>query len=276
MGSINKSRRYEQAIEALVELRSEILAQQQTDSRATAQLEMLLANHAPLPKDALFLGQADDGLPVLLNLLDPAPGPLLIQGDSGCGKTEFLRAVATAIELCHDDKQVQYGVVTARPHEWADLPPSPHRIGIFAAHERMCCDFIMSLNTWAHSNRSDQSVILFWDGLDVVNQLDMEMVDNFRWMLLRGPAKKVWPIVSLNTSRPHGLNSWGGYFRTAFNGMIKTPNHNLVKINSSTPYQENQTGAHSFSMQNGHEQVQVWMPPVGIAVSRNMLSLSAG
>lgn len=273
---MNKINRYEQAIEALVELRSEILAQEQTDSRATAQLEMVLANHAPLPKDALFLGQADDGLPVLLNLLDPAPGPLLIQGDSGSGKTEFIRAVAAGIELCHDEKMVQYGVVTARPHEWDDLPPSPHRIGIFSAHERVCCDFIMSLNTWAHSNRSDQSVILFWDGLDVVNQLDMEMVDNFRWMLLRGPAKKVWPIVTLNTSRAHGLNSWDGYFRTAFNGVIESPEYNLVKVNSPYPFQANRIGAHSFTMQAGNEQVEIWMPAVGNAALGNMFRLSAG
>jgi len=272
---MNNSKRYYQAIEALVELRAEIEAHEQADAHASAQLEMLLANHAPLPKDALFLGQAEDGLPVLLNLFDPAPGPLLIQGDSGSGKTEFIRAVATAIELCHEEKQVQYGVVTTRPDEWADLPPSPHRIGVFASEERMCADFILSLNTWAHGNRSDQSVVLFWDGLDTVNQLDMEMVDNFRWMLLRGPAKKVWPIVTLNTSRAHGLNSWDGYFRTTFNGQIEAPNHSLIKLNSPYPFQGNRIETHSFSMQAGHEQVEVWMPPVGNSNSADFLRLSA-
>ncbi len=273
---MNNSKRYYQAIEALVELQSELKAHEHNDARATAQIEMTLANHAPLPEDVLFLGQADDGLPVLLNLLDPAPGPLLIQADGGSGKTEFIRAVAAAIELCHDAQRVQYGVVTARPHEWTDLPPSPQRIGIFPLGERICFDFILSLNTWAHSNRSDQSVILFWDGLEAVNGLDMEMVDNFRWMLLRGPAKKVWPIVTLNTGRAHGLNSWDGYFRTAINGLIDEPLNTLVKSNWPYPLQGKRLGAPRFSMQEGNSHMQIWMPRVGAGSAGEMFKLSVG
>ncbi len=46
-------------------------------------LRTVLKGLSPLPRAALFLGIADDRLPVLLNLADPVPGPVLVAGDSG-------------------------------------------------------------------------------------------------------------------------------------------------------------------------------------------------
>src|SRR5512135_2671441 len=65
-------------------------------------LKETLRDLGPLPRAALFLGVADDRLPVLLNLADPVPGPVLVAGDSGSGKTHLLRLVAEAIGLMHD------------------------------------------------------------------------------------------------------------------------------------------------------------------------------
>ena len=42
-----------------------------------------------LPGDALLFGIAADGMPLLLQLRDPRPGPVLVLGEKGSGKTEF-------------------------------------------------------------------------------------------------------------------------------------------------------------------------------------------
>ena len=62
-------------------------------------LRTVLADLSPLPREALFLGVASDGLPVLLNLYDSVPGPILITGDSNSGKTKLLQTIARAAEL---------------------------------------------------------------------------------------------------------------------------------------------------------------------------------
>ena len=263
--SMNKLNRYGLAVEALSELKSELLVVDDAVADSESPLETTLAELAPLPEDALFLGRADDGLPVLLNLLDPAPGPLLIQGDAGSGKTGFLRSAAAAIEICHPARRVQYGVVTPRPEEWEGLPPGPHQIGIFSVRERTCLDFVLSLNAWAHSNRSDQSVVLFWDGLELVDHLEAELVDNFRWLLLRGPVRKVWPIVTLDTSKKHGLDEWRGAFRTSINGRVADRQNGLLEIEvSSRPHS---FGAGRFILREGNTQLGLWMPKSGIGVS---------
>ena len=42
----------------------------------------------------LQLGVAENGLPVMLDLYNPAPGPLLVAGDGGSGKTAFIQSLA--------------------------------------------------------------------------------------------------------------------------------------------------------------------------------------
>ena len=81
-------------------------------------LEAVLSEIGPLPRQALFLGMAEDGLPVLLNLHDPNPGPMLVIGDAGAGKTAFLQSIARSLVHTHEENDVQFGVVTAHTAEW--------------------------------------------------------------------------------------------------------------------------------------------------------------
>ena len=47
-----------------------------------------------------------------------------------------------------------------------------------------------SLTSWAHSNRNThQCILLLVDDLESVAGLDLETLQNFRWLLLRGPAE---------------------------------------------------------------------------------------
>ena len=93
--------RYALMMEALNDLKPEIDAarQLQTQPKPAPALPMLgdtLAEYAPMPHSALFLGVASDDLPVLLNLHDPVPGPLLVAADAGAGKTRLLQTIAMA------------------------------------------------------------------------------------------------------------------------------------------------------------------------------------
>ena len=184
-------------------------------------LHDVLTKLGRLPSEALFLGVASDNLPVLLNLHDPHPGPMLIAGDAGSGKTAFLKTIAHSVIQTHAADDVQFGVLTNYPEEWENIESTPHRVGVFPVGHRGTQEFLQSLASWAHSNKdTHQCVLLLVDDLESVASLDMESVQHFRWLLLRGPSRRVWPIVTLNAPRYGQVISWLQNFRTRVFGRV--------------------------------------------------------
>ena len=100
----NSMRNFSLMLAALTELQPEIEAAQQAKPvPAAPSLADSLSELGPMPREALLLGLASDGLPVLLNLHDPHPGPLLIAADPGTGKTALLQLIAriTSYNVCY-------------------------------------------------------------------------------------------------------------------------------------------------------------------------------
>ena len=217
-------RQFSTALQALTELKTELSTEAST-ARPTLgsapALSDVLAELGALPLEALFLGIASDNLPVLLNLYDPHPGPMLIAGDAGSGKTAFLQNVANAVMRTHRPNDVQFGVVTNYPDEWEGIEATSHRVGIFPVGHKSTQEFMQSLASWAHSNKNThQCVLLLVDDLESVASLDQETVQNFRWLLLRGPVRRVWPLVTLSAPRYGQVISWLQNFRTRVFGRV--------------------------------------------------------
>ena len=63
-------------------------------------------------------------------------------------------------------------------------------------------------------------MLLLVDDLESVASLDLQAVRDFRWLLLRGPARRVWPIVTLNAPRYGQVMTWLQSFRTRIFGRI--------------------------------------------------------
>src|SRR5512145_523417 len=95
--------RYSMMLEALAELKPKVDSARRAQQPVPDQqpLSEVLAEFDPIPRAALFLGVASDGLPVLLNLHDPVPGPILVCGDPGIGKTTLLQVIASAVGRMH-------------------------------------------------------------------------------------------------------------------------------------------------------------------------------
>jgi DNA translocase FtsK/SpoIIIE-like protein len=216
-------REFSLTLQALTELKTDTSTPPSTGKSipAAPALSDVLAEIGSLPAEALFLGMATDGLPVLLNLFDPHPGPILIAGDAGSGKTAFLQTMANAVAQTHNSDDLQFGVITNYPDEWERMEPVPHRLGVFPVGHNSTQAFVGSLATWAHSNRDTrQCILLFVDDLESVASLDLETLQNFRWLLLRGPARRVWPIVTLNAPRYGQALAWLQNFRTRIFGRV--------------------------------------------------------
>lgn len=220
------NRRFSAALQALTELKTD--ESESPASRdlvpAVPTLSDVLAKIGSIPAEALFLGIASDGLPVLLNLHDANPGPMLISGDPGAGKTTFLQTIAQALTQTHRAADVRFGVITNYPDEWQGFQATPHRIGVFPVGHSSAGEFIESLAAWAHSKKpAEQCNILLVDDLESVATLDPSSLQNFRWLLLRGPARRVWPIVTLSAPRYGQVISWLSNFRARIFGRVANP-----------------------------------------------------
>ena len=216
------NRQYSLALEALAELKVETAPRPTQPVPVAPTLNDVLTELGPLPREALFLGIASDGLPVLLNLHDPLPGPVLVTGESGSGKTTFLRTVAQGVLRTHPPEDVQFGVITAHKEDWEQADVTPHQVGIFSPYHSDSQDFLLSLASWAHTNKNTrQSVLLLIDDLEAVANLDFDAVQNLRWLLLRGPSRRVWPLISMSAERYGQVLAWIQIFRTRIFGRIE-------------------------------------------------------
>lgn len=185
-----------------------------------ARLDEILNELGTLPPDALLLGMADDGLPVLLNLHDPLPGPLLITGEEGKKQTDFLKFIVRVIEKTHDPSAVQFGVISPTLEDWTGYEESASCAGIVPINDDKASDFVLSLNAWAHSNKTRQVVVFLVDGLEYVKDWDQNSSDTLRWLLMRGSSRRVWPIVTLNESNMEQVSHFMDHFRTRIYSQI--------------------------------------------------------
>lgn len=258
---MDKNNQFSLMIDALTELAEEERAHQTSPAPGLPTLRTVIADASPLPREALFLGLAEDSLPVLLNLYDAIPGPLLIVGDQGSGKTTLLQVVAKAAELMHAPSEVQYGVITQYPDEWNKLKDDENNVGIYITSDDNSKELLQSLATWAHNNKGDsQSVLLLIDDLEAVTKLDEQAQQNLRWLLLRGPSRRVWPIVTLNASSGKNMEEWLASFRTRLFGHIEdTQDANLITGNSNHSLNDLTAGS-QFSMREGSNWLNFWTP----------------
>lgn len=254
-------KRYEIMMDAYTELKPEIEAAGLIKPiPAQPTLSRVLTGFGPMPEEALFLGVASDELPVLLNLHDPVPGPLLVVSDPGAGKTAFLQTIARAAGEMHQPDKLQFGAVTSHPDEWTGLESVPNNVGVFSVHHRSAEDFILSLASWAHGNKSSkQSVLLLLDGLDAVSSMEMDAVQNLRWLLLRGPSRRVWPIISLSTQELPNMEAWLGAFRTRILGKIQKGDH-IRQLEAGGANLGSLSAGSEFTLREGDRWLRFWIP----------------
>jgi hypothetical protein len=253
--------RYALMLEALAELKPEIDATRRSQPvPGLPALSEVLAEFGPMPPEALFLGVASDGLPVLLNLHDPVPGPILISGDAGTGKTGMLQLMASAAGKMHSPERLQFGTLTNHPDEWSGLEGISNNVGVFPLYHKSAEDFILSLASWAHGNKSSQqSVLLFLDDLEAATNLDFDAKQNLRWLFLRGPARRVWPVVTLNPNCMGSITPWLDAFHTRVFAPIQNKGH-VHQLGAEDADLESLNQGTQFTLREGDHWLRFWIP----------------
>lgn len=165
----------------------------------------------PLPEEALFLGIAEDRLPVLLNMDDGTTGSILVTGDRG---NDLLKIIALSANT-------DIAILTDSPENWSDV--RREGVGIFSPIlDRDMDNLIYSMVAWARSRERKRGyALLLIDCLEQLHNLEPQAKSYFEWLLEEGPYSKAWTIAfdkeKVNFSGSFGLNIFwvgGNMFNT--------------------------------------------------------------
>ena len=226
-------------------------------------LEELIAHNPDLPNDTLMLGMANDGLPILLNLYEPAPGPVLVVGDTGVGKTSLMQTLARATDLIQDPSDIQFGVVSNHPDEWQALDSSPGSIGVWPANHSSAKDFIQRIADWAKQpEHGRQVIVLFLDDLAAIINTSYEVQENIKWLLLNGRKNHVWVVASLNVVRAIRMRVWLDLFNTHIFGYIQQPSLARALTTDSLSDFESLVPGLEFDIKQQGEWLRFWLPAI--------------
>jgi hypothetical protein len=225
-------------------------------------LEEVISMLSPLPEDGIFFGLASDGLPLMLDIFNPAPGSVMILGDAGAGKTTFLKVVARALALSHQPSVANFAVITPHPAEWDGWISQSNCKGIWQSATRRVGDLLFDLAAKAERPSREDATILLIDDLSSLAALQREELETLYWLFRFGPQGRVWPLVTLNAAFTRDLPGWVTMFRTRIFGHVSEPSlQNEMTRQSDASLNSLLPGA-QFSMREGERWLRFWLPLV--------------
>lgn len=178
-------------------------------------LAQLFQQNPGLPAQAVVLGVCEDGLPVLLDLSDPAPGALVLIGDQREAQLEILRTAVTSIAGRNSPRAMQFIVFSCDPGAWQawvdEQGYARHCLAIERADGEAVQEWIVRLADWTEQRRLGQasgpSLLLVMDTLNFLPALSYDIRLNFEWMAKEGPQARIWPLAVISTELARALSA---------------------------------------------------------------------
>jgi hypothetical protein len=225
-------------------------------------LDQLTHDLGPLPEGSLLLGVAADGLPLLLGLYDPAPGPVLVTGDKRSGKTAFLQTLARATDLTPEPGEIQFGVLTNYPGEWTAIETLPGSMGIWPAAHGSAGRYLNRLVAWGGHPGNDgrTAVLLLIDGLDTLILSESVTRQDLMWLLSYGPEHRIWPVATINAARLPRFASWLQFFGLSIFGYVSQPDLAEGLTGDSAADLHGLIPGVQFSLRNPDGWLKFWIP----------------
>jgi hypothetical protein len=100
------------------------------------------------------------------------------------------------------------------------------------------------------------------DDLESMNSLNFETRQVLRWLLFRGPTRRIWPIVTLDINRVDQVAEWLESFGTIVYGYTK--NDRLVKSLTNaqaTTFSDLHAGV-QFAIKENDQWLKFWLPEI--------------
>lgn len=166
-------------------------------------LEEILRDSGPLPPETILLGVCDEGLPILLDLNDAAPGSLLLIGDPDSGKTDFLLTALESGSATISQWKFRFACLTRQKEDYFGLLSDPHSYLVTAFSDSRARNIILEFSHIAEQRRFGRQagpalVLVVDDLVEAGKRLDNDAYDLLLWLIENGPASHVYVLASIN------------------------------------------------------------------------------
>lgn len=220
--------------------------------------------HRSYPAYSLLVGACEDGLPLLVDLLNPHTGPVLVAGDKSSGKTALLQSICTSAARLNGPAEVRPLVITSRPEEWRSLPhPRPYVVS--ASDEKSVASLLLELGSLYDQRREGdpggQAVLLFIDELPELDKLflvDLISQVQLRSLVENGPTVRIWTFAAVRALPALNLHNWLNLFHTRLIGRIAIPSARQKLAVHPGIEGYGAAGAHRFSYWDGAAWHSFW------------------
>ena len=98
------------------------------------------------------------------------------------------------------------------------------------------------------------------DDVESVIKLNPQVEQNLRWLFMRGPTRRVWPIVTLNASRTHEMKEWMEFFHTRLFGYVEKIEESTVITGNSKHTLTHLIAGSQFALREGDQLLNFWNP----------------
>ena len=205
-------------------------------------LEEVLEDIGPLPSEALFIGMAEDYLPMMVNVRDNNTPNILIWN----GETSFLKMVAEFImnRDIREHQEIEFVVFTNNTEEWKFLAKETNFkknspcIGVIPFWDSLADQVLLGLASWIHQGvKPNHSVVVLIEGVENVINMDLDAKQNFNYIFLKGKDRRVFAI----GTAPMGIDLRGLQDVFTYQGEYK---------NTSDRYE----------FPEGNRKIKVWLP----------------
>ena len=154
----------------------------------------------PFSPESALLGVAVDDLPVLLDLSDPSPGPLLIVGQQRAGLQRFLFHTARSLTATHPRAEVRFILLSPVLRFWLPLSRLPQSAGVAPIFSRQADALLHAAESWGYQawrpTHHRYLLLLIDDLARLAAYCEEETFLLISDLLTHGPAHGIWPIVT--------------------------------------------------------------------------------
>ncbi len=182
-----------------------------------------------LPAGHILLGMGEDGLPVLLNMLDHEIGSVLAISDDLEDAYDLLRAAACS--ACHPtvSQTILLAIITPDPARWqAEFNTPQNRRRLLGIHtteqadaENILARLAIAARRRALGQEKRQPVLLLFEGLEAADKMDFKTRLNLEWLARVGPSVGIKMIATLLPEAPASLKGIIPTFTTWLSGWVE-------------------------------------------------------
>lgn len=196
-------------------------------------LDDLLRRVAEIPGNLALLGKGSDGLPLILDLDDPAPGSLAAACEDASLREHLLRGVLLSACALNPVRAFQFFVLSSAPGRWRtwveDMALGSHCLGVEGlpgpageGDGLPAMRWLIKLAALAEKRRSGTfsgpALLLIVDDLAAAARLDYEARVSFDRLVREGPVARMRCLAGVGLREADALARWVRIFETRICG----------------------------------------------------------